>query len=136
MSNKSYRFGLAGILLGSICLAILYLIEVYGPGYYSGSGSGSIYADGTIRNMTVTRSSELPRVALTAFYLLLVSLLAAIVSGFRKERRIVTLGALAFGISPIFLLTVGVILTTWVYFGILLPAASVVLIRNFRPPSK
>jgi hypothetical protein len=136
MANKSQWVGLSGILLGSVCLATLYLIEVYGPGYYSGSGSGSIYADGTMRNVTVTRSSELPRIALTAFYLLLVSLLAAIVSGLRKERRIVTFGALAFGVAPIVLLTVGVVLTTWVYFGILLPAAGVVLIRNFSKQSK
>lgn len=132
MSNKSHRIGLAGILLGIVCLATLYLIEVYGPGYYSGSGSGSIYADGSVRNVTVTRSSPLPRVALTAFYLLFVSLLAAIVSGVRKEQPIVTWGALAFGLTPVLLMTVGVILTTWVYFGVLLPAAAVMLMRSFR----
>jgi hypothetical protein len=130
VSNKSYRIGLAGIVLGIVCLATLYLIGVYGPGSYSSSSSGSISADGTILNMTVTRSSELPRVALTAFYLLFASLLAGIVSGLRKERPIATWGALAFGLTPVLLMTVGVILTTWVYFGILLPAVAVMLLRR------
>jgi hypothetical protein len=132
MSNKKYWIGLSGILLGSVCLATIYLIEVYGPGYYSTSGSGSIRADGTIGDMTVTRSSELPRIAFAAFYLLLVSLLAALISFFRKEDPAAAFGALAFGLAPVLLMTIGPIIVTQIYFGILLPVTGVLLFRKFR----
>ena len=130
MSNKPYGFGISGILIGGFFLAILYLIEVYGPGSYSSSGSVILKADGTF--MSEISTPLIPTIARVIFYLFLIPLSLSVVSFVRKENIFAATGALVCGLAPVLLMTIGVIVMAWFYFGLALPVAGVMFYRKIR----
>lgn len=84
MPNKPFIFSGVGVATGLICITTLFLIEVFGPGSYSSSGTGKLMADGTVVVIRST-SSMLPLIAKTAFATLLVPLILAAAGIVRKE---------------------------------------------------
>jgi hypothetical protein len=128
-ANRPFGFGLAAILLAGLCLAILYLIEVYGPGSYTASGSASIKADGTITVIHQTRPL-LPRIARTAFYVCLAVLPLSLISFFRKENTAVSMAALISGLIPVFVMTISTIVIATIFFGLALPMTGILIYRK------
>lgn len=128
MTGKPSGFGKAGVALGLVCLATLFVIETFGPGSYSGGGSGSVMADGTV----IMNSSQpvLPLVAQTAFFMLLVSLVFGAIAVFRKENIYLAVGAFCLGLAPILIYTVGVFFSSLVYFGISLPVLGIAAFKS------
>jgi len=123
-----YTFGTAGIIISFLCLVVLCGIELYGPGSYTSTGSGQLYADGTI--VVIQESLPvLPRIARAAFYLCFLSLPLGIMSYVRKEAIIVSAGAMVFGIAPILVYTVGVTTSLLLYSSVLVLIVGVVTCR-------
>ena len=132
--NRKLRLGVLGIITGALCVTIMYAVEVYGPGSYTTSGSGSLYADGTI-TMEVSRPL-LPQIAAAAFFTCFVSLLFGIASLVRKEARTFSLSAVAFGIAPVLIYTLGTVLTFSLYAWLVLLIAGIELCRMLMHHNK
>jgi hypothetical protein len=130
MPRKSAKFGIAGNVIGCLCLATLYLIEMYGPNSYSGSWSGMLRADGTVVEL-VSIQPVLPRIAQAAFFLFAAALVLGVVAVFRKENIFIALGAFCFGLTPIIIYTLGVFFASMLYFGIALPAFALYAFNRF-----
>ena len=105
----------------------IWAVEVYGPGSYTTTGSGSLYADGTV-TMEVTRPL-LPQITRAAFYTCFVSTLFGIVSIMRRESLSVSLGALAFGVAPILIYMLGIVFAFVLYNGLMVLIAGIELYR-------
>ena len=120
MPRMSFRFGSTGIAAGFICLATLYLIEMYGPGSYSSSGSGTLAVDGTF-TITTSSASILPQIAQAAFIAFLLPLICGVVAIFRKENIYVALGSFCYGLAPIPIYTIGIFFTSIFFFGVTVP---------------
>ena len=130
MRKKGSKFGIGatGVTLGALCIAFIFAIEVYGPGSYTTTGSGALYADGTIIR-EITRPL-LPQIARAAFYACFICILFGIASFIRREAFFVSLGAVAFGIAPVLMYALGIIFTFSWYFGLALLIAGIGLYRR------
>lgn len=117
MPRKPFMFSGVGVSTGLLCLATLFLIEMFGPGSYSSSGSADLMANGTMFVSTTT-SSILPLIAKTAFATLLVPLILGAVGIVRKENTYFILGSFFLGLAPILIYTTGVVFSSLIYFGI------------------
>lgn len=123
-----FALGMTGIVIGAICLATLYGIEMYGPNSYTTSGSVGI-GDGEFYSETST--PLLPQIARVAFYMFIVPLILSAVSFTRRETKLVSWGALVVGLSPLLLYTIGIITTAVVLFIIGLPTFGVLVKRRY-----
>jgi hypothetical protein len=126
--KQSSPLAKAGLLTGVICLVVLYCIAVYGPSSYSASGSGTVNRDGTITYLVQNRPL-LPMLARTAFYGFGIPLLLGIASLLRRESTLAGFGALAYGLAPVFIYTVGTVFTAMLYLAV---TFSVVAIQRWR----
>ena len=131
MPNKKFSYSVLGIVIGLLCLATLYLIDIFGPGSYSSSGTVKLMADGTVDVITST-SSILPFIAKTAFFTLLIALILGAVGIFRKENIYFVLGSFCFGLAPILIYTTGTIFSFFVYFVISLIAFGIYALKRAR----
>ena len=105
VNKNSVTLGAAGIIIGLTCLLFLFVVEVFGPGSYS---SGGTYSNvGGVVTIETYRSSILPLLAQYAFFLTFSSLLFALASSVRNERKIARWGAIGVGVSPIILYVFG-----------------------------
>ena len=125
--NAKFGFGATGVIFGALCVALIWAIEAYGPGSNTATGSGALYADGTVV-MEVERPL-LPLIARATFYACLVSALFGIASIMRREALSVSLGAIAFGIAPILIYTQGIVFAFGLYVGMMLLIAGIELYR-------
>ena len=120
--NKGrYTFSAVGVVVGLLCIAILFCIDVFGPSSYSGSGSGRLMADGTVVVLT-SNQPLLPLVARVAFFAFLVPLVCGVAGVFRKEHTLLVLASVALGLAPILIYTLGVLLSSLLYFAVGVPA--------------
>lgn len=127
--NTKFGFGATGVILGALCVVFIWAVEVYGPGSYTTAGSGILYTDGTV-TMEVARPL-LPGITRAAFYTCLVSTLFGIVSIVRREALSVSLGAIAFGIAPILMYTLGIIFSFVLYAGLVVLITGIELHRFY-----
>ncbi|OFE13439.1 hypothetical protein PHACT_10060 [Pseudohongiella acticola] len=125
--NAKFGFGATGVIFGALCVALIWAIEVYGPGSNTATGSGALYADGAVV-MEVERPL-LPLIARAAFYTCLVSTLFGTASIMRREALSVSLGAIAFGIAPILIYTQGIVFAFVLYNGLMVLIAGFELYR-------
>lgn len=121
----------AGILIGVICLVLLYCIAAYGPSSYRSSGSGTVHSDGTVAYLVQSRPL-LPTLARTAFYGFGIPLLFGIASLLRRESTLPGIGALAYGLAPVLIFTVGTFFTAMLYFSVTLPVVAIRLWRKAK----
>ncbi|MGV3591555.1 MAG: hypothetical protein ACO1PZ_07680 [Gammaproteobacteria bacterium] len=114
MRRAAITFGNVGLSIGLLCLAILGLIDVFGPDSYSSSGTGMLRADGTL---VMTRSSQplLPLIARSAFYAFVLPLVLGTIAVFRKEGTGPALGSFGLGLAPIPIYALGVLPATAFY---------------------
>lgn len=131
MPSKPFIFSGVGVATGLICITTLLLIEVFGPGSYSSSGTGKLTADGTVVVIRST-SSILPLIAKTAFATLLISLFLGAVGIARKENFYFILGSICVGLAPILMYTTGVIFSSLIYLGISLLAIGIYALTRAR----
>lgn len=124
MPSKPYMFSGVGVSTGLFCLATLFLIEMFGPGSYSSSGSAELMANGTMHAISST-SSILPLIARTAFASLLVPLILGAVGIVRKENTYFILGSFFLGLAPVLIYTTGVVFSSLIYFGVSLSALGI-----------
>lgn len=121
-----YGWGLAGVFLGLIGVSIFFGIEIFGRSSSTFSGSGELrygeYYVETSRPFT----SQLIRFT---FYALLVPIVLSIVSFCRKESKLASWGALAFGLSPLFLYTLGSIVTPLFFYAVSFPILGILMFR-------
>jgi hypothetical protein len=124
VQNMRVTFSGTGIATGLLCITTLFLIDAYGPGSYSGSGSGCVMADGTI---TVVASSRplLPVIAQAAFLGFVIPLLLGMVGAARKENLYFAAGSFCFGLAPVLIYTAGVPIASMLYLGVSLPLLAV-----------
>lgn len=131
MLSKPFRFSGVGVAAGLLCVATLYLIEIYGPGSYSSSGSGVLMADGTVV-VIASNQPMLPRIAQAAFFAFSIPLVLGVVAVFRKENIYWAVGSFCLGLAPILIYTVGVFFSSMVYFGISLPAFGIYAFKRMK----
>ena len=108
VKKDSVMLGTIGISIGIACLLFIYGVEVFGPGTYSSGGTSHLNVGGVVTIETY-RSSILPLLAQYSFFMIFSSLIFAIASGLRNERKIARWGAIGVGASPIVLYTLGFI---------------------------
>lgn len=113
-----YGWGLAGVSLGLIGVSIFFGVEIFGPSSYTFSGSGE-FRNGEF--YMETSRPFIPQLGKFTFYALLLSIVLSIVSFGRKESKLASWGALAFGLSPLFLYTLGSIVTPLIYYAVSFP---------------
>lgn len=121
-NNKKVKYGATGIILGMLCVTFICLVEVFGPGSYTTTGSSIIYLDGTVT--TKVQRPLLPLIAGVAFYSCFISFLFGITSVAKKEVLAVSLVALSFGFAPIFIYILGTTVVIVFYVGLLLLLAA------------
>jgi len=131
MPSKPYMFSGVGVSIGLLCLATLFLIEMFGPGSYSSSGSAELMANGTMHVISST-SSILPLIARTAFATLLVPLILGAVGIVRKENTYFILGSFFLGLAPVLIYSIGVVFSSLIYFGISLSALGIYALTSTR----
>ena len=131
MPRKPFMFSGVGVSTGLLCLATLFLIEMFGPGANSSSGSADLMANGAMLVSTGT-SSILPLIAKTAFATLLVPLILGAVGIVRKENIYFILGSFFLGLAPILIYTTGVVFSSLIYFGISLSALGIYALTRTR----
>lgn len=131
MPSKPFIFSGFGVSTGLLCLATLFLIEMFGPGSYSSSGSAQLMANGTMRVISST-SSIVPLIAKTAFAALLVPLILGAVGIVRKENTYFILGSFFLGLAPILIYSTGVVFSSLIYFGISLSALGIYALTRTR----
>ena len=131
MPSKPYMFSGAGVTTGLLCLATLFLIEMFGPGSYSSSGSAELMANGGIHVISST-SSILPLIARTAFATLLVPLILGAVGILRKENTYFILWSFFLGLAPVLIYSTGVVFSSLIYFGVSLSALGIYALTRTR----
>jgi len=102
--ERRSTFALAAIALGFVALAPLFLILVtVDDGAAGNSGSGRIYADGSVVIASQQPAYSFADFASAAFLMCLVSLLLSLASFYRRERLVLSLCALSYGLAPAFM---------------------------------
>lgn len=128
MKATEFGIGLAGIVIGAICLAVLFGVEVYGPDSYTTSGSGELRVG---ESYSETNSPLLPQIARAAFYTFVVPLFLSAASFARREIEFVSWGALVIGLSPLLIYTAGIVVTAVILFAIGLPIVGGLVKRKY-----
>lgn len=126
------RYGTAGIALGTLCIGFLLATEAFGLRSNMTSGSTMIYADGTMN----TVRPLFPLLVQSAFFICFLSLLFGIVSLVRGESKFVSFGAIAFGVAPICYYFTGLVITFFMYFGLILPIVGLGMYKVLARVSK
>lgn len=128
--NNSNIFAIVGVVIGCVSLAGLYIIEVYDLSPNSVSGTGQLYADGTVTyesNRSFLHS--IPQIAFAAPFL---SLIFGAISLMKKEKVTLSIGAFCFGFSPVMTYILGIFLTSMIFFGITFPVAGLYVFNKFK----
>jgi len=98
--GKSNTFALAAITLGFVVVLPLFLWALAGP-VSSGGGSGILYANGVVV-MTPSRPDfTFAEFARIAFLSCLLSFILSLASFWRRERPVLSLCALSYGLTPV-----------------------------------
>lgn len=94
-------FALAAITLGFVVVLPMFLWALAGPASSGGSGSGMLYANGVVVMTPAPRDFTFFEFAQIAFLACLVSLILSLVSFWRRERAVLSLCALSYGLTPV-----------------------------------
>ena len=104
-----------------------------GPGTSGSSGSGRLYADGTVVRITQEPAFSFAHFGSAAFLVCLVSLVLSLASFWRREQLLLSLCALSYGLTPAFLyLWLGFILGALPSLAFTAALIAVALFRKLR----
>lgn len=127
MIKEKFGFGLAGIILGLLGVTFFFVLELFGPRSYTASGSIALTIGEPHMEVSNPLISQLARVT---FYTLFLPVLLSLLSFSRGEYRVASWGALVFGLSPVFLYTLGSIITPLILYAVSFPILVVAMYRR------